>query len=85
MAGSPARTVAARVGVNRKTAVFYFLSLRQIIMLELEREVDEVFAGEIEVDESDFGGKLKGRRGRGAAGKSRYLVYLSRVGRFTPG
>ena len=35
VAGSPARTAAALVGVNRKTAAFYFLRLRQIIMLEL--------------------------------------------------
>ena len=28
-----------------------------------------MFGGEIEVDESYFGGKRKGKRGRGAAGK----------------
>jgi len=37
VAGSTARTAAALVGVNRKTAAYYFLRLRKIILLELER------------------------------------------------
>ena len=42
--------------------------LREIIAHEFEQEAAAVFAGEIDVDESYFGGKRKGRRGRGAAG-----------------
>ena len=34
-----------------------------------EAESEAMFGGEIEVDESYFGGKRKGKRGRGAAGK----------------
>ena len=30
---------------------------------------DEVFEGPVELNESYFGGRCKGRRGRGAAGK----------------
>ena len=45
------------------------LRLRKIIMLELGRKIDEVFAGEIAVDESYFGGKRKGKRGCAATGK----------------
>jgi len=81
VSGSTARTAAALVGVNRKTAAFYFVRLREIIMLELEREGDEVFAGEIEVDESYFGGKRKGQRGRGAAGKIPVFGILKRGGK----
>jgi len=81
VAGSTARTAAALVGVNRKTAAYYFLRLRKIILLELEREADEVFAGEIEVDESYFGGKRKGQRGRGAAGKIPVFGILKRGGK----
>ena len=33
---------AALIGVNCKTAAYYFLQLREIIMLELEREADNV-------------------------------------------
>ena len=62
VAGATARCVADLVRVNPKTAVYYFHRLREIIAYA-------VFSGEIEVDESYFGGKRKGQRGRGAAGK----------------
>jgi transposase len=52
-------------GVNRKTAAYYFHRLREIVALELEAEGEALFDGEIEVDESYFGGNPKGRRGRG--------------------
>ena len=45
----------------------YFLRLREIIAYELEAECKAMFGGEIEVDENYFGGKRKGKRGRGAA------------------
>lgn len=69
VSGSTARTTASLCGVNRKTAAFFFLRLREIIVFELEAESQAMFSGEIEVDESCFGGKRKGKRGRGAAGK----------------
>ena len=69
VAGATARYAADLVRVNPKTAVYYFHRLREIIAYQLEQEADAVFSGEIEVDESYFGGKRKGQRGRGAAGK----------------
>ena len=69
VAGTTARTAASLFGVNRKTAALYFLRLRKIIAYELEAETADMLSGEIEVDESYFGGKRKGKRGRGAAGK----------------
>ena len=42
------------------------------------REGEEIFAGEIEVDESYFGGSRKGNRGRGAAGKVPVFGLLKR-------
>ncbi|MDO7559763.1 MAG: IS1595 family transposase, partial [Paracoccaceae bacterium] len=36
VSGSTARTTASLCGVNRKTAAFYFLRLREIIAYELE-------------------------------------------------
>ncbi len=69
VAGSTARTAASLLGVHRNTAAFYFHRLREIIALGLEAEGEPMFGGEIEVDESDFGGRRKGQRGRGAAGK----------------
>jgi len=40
-----------------------------------------MFAGEIEVDESYFGGARKGKCGRGAAGKIPIFVLLKRGGK----
>ena len=57
VAGTTARTASSLCGVNRKTAAFYFLRLREIIAIELEAESEAMFGGEIEVDESYFGGK----------------------------
>ena len=54
VAGTTARTSSRLCGVNRKTAAFYFLRLRDIIAIELEEESEAMFGGEIEVDESYF-------------------------------
>ena len=81
VSGSTARTAAALVGVNKSTVAYYFLRLREIIALELESESHEVFDGEIEVDESYFGGKRKGKRGRAAAGKVPVFGLLKRGGK----
>ena len=58
-----------------------FLRLREIIALELEVESEAMFGGEIEVDESYFGGRRKGRRGRGAGGKIPVFGLLKRGGK----
>ena len=81
VAGTTARTASSLCGVNRKTAAFYFLRLREIIAIELEAESEAMLGGEIEVDESYFGGKRKGKRGRGAAGKIPVFGLLKRGGR----
>ena len=81
ISGSTALTAASLCGVNRKTAAFFFLRLREIIALELEAENKAMFGGEIEVDESYLGGKRKGKRGRGAAGKTPVFGLLKRGGR----
>ena len=61
--------MASLWGVNRKTAAFYFLWLHEIIANELEAEREAMFGGEIEVNESYFGGRRKGKHRRGAAVK----------------
>ena len=81
VSGSTALTAASLCGVNRKTAAYFFLRLREIIALELDVESEAMFGGEIEVDESYFGGKRKGKRGRGAAGKIPVFGLLKRGGR----
>ena len=49
--------------------------------MELEVESEAMFGGEIEVDESYFGGRRKGRRGRGAGGKIPVFGLLKRGGK----
>ena len=78
VAGTTARTASNLCGVNCKTAAFYFHRLREIIAFELEAENEAMFGGEIEVDESYFGGRRKGTRGRGAAGKIPVFGLLKR-------
>ncbi len=81
VAGSTARTTASLVGINRKTAAYYFHRLRELIAFKLAQQESEVFDGEIEVDESYFGGRRKGQRGRGAAGKIPVFGLLKRGGK----
>jgi transposase len=79
IAGTTARTAASLVGVNFKTAAYYFHRLREIIYQSTEDET--LFSGEVEVDESYFGGRRKGQRGRGAAGKVPVFGLLKRGGK----
>ena len=81
IAGTTARTAARLVGVHRNSAALYFHRLRQIIAKELEAENEAMFGGEIEVDESYFGGRRKGQHGRGAAGKIPVFGLLKRGGK----
>ena len=81
VAGTTARCAADLVGVNRNTAAYYFQRLRDIIADHIEQAAHEIFEGEIEVDESYFGGTRKGKRGRGAAGKVPVFGLLKRGGK----
>jgi transposase len=77
--GVPARTAAELVGINRHSATLFYHKLREMIACELEDE--NPLDGEIEVDESYFGGTRKGKRGRGAAGKVPVFGLLKRQGK----
>src|SRR3990167_4411939 len=81
IAGTTARCAASLVGINKSSAAYYFHRLRQVIAHQLEQEAEDVFGGEIEVDESYFGGIRKGKRGRGAAGKIPVFGLLKRGGK----
>ena len=79
VAGTTARTAASLVGVNKTTAAYYFHRLRELICAAIDDETP--LHGEVEVDESYFGGKRKGKRGRGAAGKVPVFGILKRGGK----
>ena len=80
VAGTPARTAASLVGVNKISATTLYHKLRLVIRDRLIEEQSEL-AGEVEVDESYFGGVRKGKRGRGAAGKVPVFGLLKRGGK----
>jgi transposase len=79
VAGVPARTAAELAGVNRHSATLFYHKVRQMIACALDDE--NPFDGEVEVDESYFGGHRKGNRGRGAAGKVPVFGILKRGGK----
>jgi len=81
VAGTTARCASELIEINRNTAAYYYQRLREIITHHLEQESIEIFDGEIEVDESYFGGTRKGKRGRGAGGKVPVFGLLKRGGR----
>ena len=78
VAGTTARATSEIIGVNKNTATSYFMRLRRLIATKLP---SYKLSGEVEMDESYFGGKRKGKRGRGAAGKVAVFGLLKRGGR----
>ena len=74
-----ARTAADLAGVDKTTAAYFFHRLREIIVWKLDET--SPLAGEIEADESYFGGRRKGKRGRGAGGKVPVFGILKRGGK----
>ena len=64
-----ARSAADLVGIQANTAALFYHKIRQVIAAQLALQAEEMLGGEIELDESYFGGARKGKRGRGAAGK----------------
>jgi len=59
----------------------FYRKIREVISYHLALEADEVFDGQIELDESYFGGHRKGKRGRSAAGKVAVFGLLKRQGK----
>jgi len=75
----PAIKAAKSIGINRNSAQRIYHIIR--LYLARECELSSPFTGEVEVDESYFGGKRKGNRGRGAAGKVPVFGILKRNGK----
>jgi transposase-like protein len=72
--------IAILTNLNRNTTNRYLYLLRKSIAEFCEQQ--SPFSGEIEVDESYFGAKrIKGKRGRGASGKTPVFGILERGGK----
>jgi transposase len=75
----PASRAANVTGINRHSAERVYQVIRRC--LARERELHSPLGGEVEADESYFGGRRKGPRGRGAAGKAPVFGLLKRNGK----
>ena len=76
-----ARSAADILDIQPNSAILFYRKIRTVISHHLALAADEVFEGPVELDESYFGGRRKGRRGRGAAGKVVVFGILKRNGR----
>ncbi len=77
--GVPAARSAGDLGINRNTGLGYYRRIREKLADNRERELEQL-AGDVEVDESYFGGRRTGKRGRGAGGKVPVFGLLKRDG-----
>ena len=75
-----ARAAANLLEIEPNTAALFYHKIRLVISANLALQCDEKLGGEIELDESYFGGTRKGKRGRGAAGKTIVFGILKRDG-----
>ena len=73
VAGVTARTAAQLVGVNKNTAAYYFHRLRLLIFHSSPHL--EMFDGEVEAEESYFGGHYKGSGAAVQQGRLAYSVF----------
>ena len=63
-----ARSAADLLRVNPNSAALFYRKIRQIIAWHLAQKANEILDGPVALDERYFGGRRKGKRGRGAAG-----------------
>jgi transposase len=75
----PASRAARVMGINRHSAERVYHLIRRCLARECE--LHSPLGGEVECDESYFGGRRKGPRGRGAAGKVPVFGLLKREGK----
>ena len=75
-----ARRAANELNINYKTVQSRFMHFRRCISNYCELEARKLY-GELELDESYFGGKRKGNRGRGAKNKAIVFGILERKGK----
>ena len=74
-----ARSAADILDIQPNSAILFYRKIRMVISHHLALVADEVFEDPVELDESYFGGRRKGRRGRGSAGKVVVFSILKRT------
>ncbi|PNP95794.1 IS1595 family transposase, partial [Moraxella sp. RCAD0137] len=76
-----AHSAADLLQIHPNSAALFYHKIRLVIEYHLNLKAKELFDGEIELDESYFGGIRKGKRGRGAGGKTAVFGLLKRNGK----
>ena len=76
-----ARRAAREIGLSYPTVLKGFNIIRGAILVQ-DKDFP-LLRGEVEIDEAYFGGRRKGKRGRGAAGKVPVFGILEREGKVT--
>ena len=74
-----ARKIASQIGLSYPT-VLKAVTLIRLAIVAHSRDAEELLTGEIELDEAYFGGRRKGKRGRGAFNKVPVFGILERNG-----
>lgn len=74
-------SAANMLSIQPNSAALFYRKVRTVITEHLNEESKEIFNGQIELDESYFGGTRKGKRGRGAADKVIVFGMLKRHGK----
>lgn len=70
--------IASNVADSNPRAIRYYHKIRQVLAFQLDLQAEEMFGGELELDESYFGGVRKGKHRRGSAGKVVMFAILKR-------
>ncbi len=76
--GMTARAASELICIQANSGIRFFMRLRQLIASNLP---SYELSGEVEADESYFGGVRRGTHGRGAAGKVAVFGLLKRGGK----
>lgn len=76
-----ARSAADIVGIQPNSAALFYHKISHVIAFNLATEAHEVFQGNIEIDESYFGGVRNGKRGLGVSEKVIVFGMLKRHGK----
>jgi len=78
--GVPAHRLRFQVPYSKPTILRWFRTLREVIYQDSIQDL-KPFSGEIEMDETMFGGRRSGKRGWGASGKNIVFGIYQRNGK----
>ena len=76
-----ARTAADLLNIQPNSAALFYHKIRLVIDYHLSLQADELFDGEVELDESYFGGVRKGKRGRGVVADTKQTTLMPAIKR----